>query len=139
VSPAARKPAWDVQIVAAAKGRADHGHRPRSELERLGLRVKLDLVPRPSVSDLPADVIDDAKRAAVLVALIAVREQVGGELRESVGYLLASAPGLAGRHGVPGSAGTGLGENEVEAGLISGDLAELAELAERIAARVGRL
>jgi len=85
------QPTWDVLIVAAAKGRLDHGHRLREELERLGLQVKLDLVPVPSVSDLPQDVVADARRAAVLVALIAVRERVGGELRESVGYLLASA------------------------------------------------
>jgi hypothetical protein len=86
--------------------------------------VKLDLVPVPSVSDLPEDVRADARRATVLVALIAVREQVGGELCESVGYLLASAArGHAERAG------------EVETGLISGDLAGLAE---RVAVRVRR-
>jgi hypothetical protein len=124
VSPAARKHTWDVLIVAAGKGRVEHGHRLRSDLERLGLRVKLDLVPVPSVSDLPEDVAADARRAAVLVALIAVRERVGGEERESVGYLLASAAKAEGRPA-----------GEVETGRISGDLAALAE---RIAARVRR-
>jgi hypothetical protein len=50
VSPAASKSTWDVLIVAAAKGRVEHGHRLRGELDRFGLRVKLDLVPVPSVS-----------------------------------------------------------------------------------------
>jgi hypothetical protein len=134
VSPAARKPTWDVLIVAAARGRLDHGHRLRGELERLGLRVKLDLVPVPGVLDLPEDVAGDARRAAVLVALIA-GEKVGGELCESVGYLLASARFLAGQRPMAESAGRGPAENAVETGLIGVDLAGLAE---RIAARVRR-
>jgi hypothetical protein len=135
MSPGARKPTWDVLIVAAAKGRVDHGHRLRGELERLGLRVKLHLVPVPSVSDLPGDALADARRAGVLVALITVRDKVGDVQRESVGYLLASAPSLQRERPVPGSAGLGPAENEVETGLISGDLAGLAG---RIVARVRR-
>jgi hypothetical protein len=94
---------------------------------------KLDLVPVLSVSDLPEDVVADAKRAAVLVAMIAVRERVGDELREVVAYLLASAPARRGEHPAPGPEGSGTGD-DVEAGLIGGDLVGLAE---RIAARVG--
>jgi hypothetical protein len=130
-----REPTWDVLIVAAAKGRVEHGRQLRGELERLGLRVKLDLVPVPSVSNLPEEVAADARGAAVLVALIAVREMVGGELRESVGYLLASAPRRQEKRSVLEAAGLAPTENDVETGMIGGDLAGLAK---RIEARVRR-
>jgi hypothetical protein len=87
------------------------------------------------MSGLPEDVFADASRACVLVAMMAVRERVGDELREAVAYLLASAPERRGeRRPVPGPEESGAGNN-VETGMIGGDLAGLAE---RVAARARR-
>jgi hypothetical protein len=64
--------AWDVLIVAAAAGAASHGHELRRELERHGMRVKLDVVPAPSVSAPPAETSRHAAHAASCIGLIAV-------------------------------------------------------------------
>jgi hypothetical protein len=122
--------AFDVVIVDATGQPADCSLRLRGELLLRDLRVQLEVVPSPSIGDLPALTVARVSQAAYVVILMTTREDDG---REETSYVAVPAPRFPGQspdfapHGAKAPSGS------IETGPIRDDLAALAG---RIAGRL---
>lgn len=129
----ARKFDWDVVIVAAGDAASNHAHRLRRELEDHRLLVKLNLVPVPSVSPMPHEILDDAKRGRHSVILMAVKGSTTGS--QSIAYVSAPAPKREGELPVFGAVGSDAAAKGIETGRLGEDVVGLAA---RIATRINK-
>ncbi len=125
-----RERAWDVVIVDATGKPADCSLRLRDALVERKLRAQVEVVPAPSVGDLPPLTEARVSQATYAMVMMTVRMDDG---REETAYVAVPAPRFPGQSPSFAPAGTKALSGSIETGRLVDDVAALAgRIAERV-------